>query len=59
MDETVENDADIPPEVHPNRRAFVKRVVAVTAFSVPMIASYDLHSLSESVAQAGQSNQTS
>lgn len=57
MDESADND-EILSEVNPDRRAFVKRVVAVTAFSVPMIASYDLQSLSASVAHA-QSNQVS
>lgn len=45
-------------DVQPNRRAFVKGVVAVTAFSAPFIASYDLPSLSSSVAHAS-SNLTS
>ena len=45
-------DNDVLPEVHADRRAFVKGIVAVTAFSAPMIASYDLESLSSSVAHA-------
>ena len=56
MDEDVDNE--ILDEVHPNRRTFVKRVVAATAFAAPFIASYDLQSLSSSVANA-QPNQTS
>jgi hypothetical protein len=55
-------DEDISDEtlrdVSPDRREFVKRVVAVTAFSAPFIASYDLQSLSASVAHAS-SNLTS
>ena len=43
---------DVLPEVRADRRAFVKGIVAVTAFSAPMIASYDLESLSSSVAHA-------
>ena len=39
-------------EVGASRRTFVKRVVATTAFAAPMIASYDLASLSPSVAEA-------
>ena len=47
-------------EIGPDRRAFVKRVAAVTAFAAPMIASYDLESLSQSVARgATTSNFTS
>lgn len=49
---------DILSEVGPNRRAFVKRVVAVTAFAAPMIASYDLEALSPSVAHAQTTNST-
>jgi hypothetical protein len=45
-------DEGLPNDVHPDRRAFVKGIVAVTAFSAPMIASYDLESLSSSVAFA-------
>jgi hypothetical protein len=59
MDETPDND-EVLSEVGPDRRAFVKRVVAVTAFAVPMVASYDLASLSPSVAAAQMvSNTTS
>ena len=49
MDEQVDNE--ILSDVNPDRRAFVKRVVAVTAFAAPMIASYDLQSLSSSTAK--------
>jgi hypothetical protein len=56
MDEDVENDSFT--DVHPNRRTFVKRVVGTTAFAVPFIASYDLQSLSSSVAHAATSNAT-
>jgi hypothetical protein len=56
MDEDV-ND-EILSEVGPDRRAFVKRVVAVTAFAAPMVASYDLQSLSQSAAAAVSSNLT-
>lgn len=49
-------DDDVLPEVRADRRAFVKGVVAVTAFSAPMIASYDLEALSSSVAHAAQVN---
>lgn len=49
-----EQNDEILSEVGPDRRAFVKRVVAVTAFAAPMVASYDLQSLSQSVAK-GQS----
>lgn len=48
-------DNDVLPEVRADRRAFVKGIVAVTAFSAPMIASYDLESLSSSVANAAPS----
>ena len=46
-----ETSEEILSEVGPDRRAFVKRVVAVTAFAAPMVASYDLESLSQSVAK--------
>jgi hypothetical protein len=50
-------DSEVLSEVvDPDRRAFVKRVAAVTAFAVPMIASYDLQSLSPSVAHAAFSS---
>lgn len=39
-------------DVNPDRRAFVKRVAAITAFAAPMIASYDLETLSSSSALA-------
>ena len=54
MDE--DGDNEILSDVHPNRRVFVKRVVGATAFAVPFIASYDLQSLSSSVAHAQTSN---
>lgn len=50
------SEDDILDDVQPNRRTFVKRVVAVTAFATPMVASYDLQSLSPSVAEAQTSN---
>ena len=59
MDDQADNE--ILADVQPDRRAFVKRLVGVTAFAAPFIASYDLSSLSQSVAQAQQnvsSNQT-
>ncbi len=52
-------DDELLEDVNPDRRAFVKRVVAVTAFATPMIASYDLQSLNPSVAQAATSNVSS
>lgn len=51
-------DDEVMPEVRADRRAFVKGIVAVTAFSTPMIASYDLQSLSSSVAHAATLNST-
>jgi hypothetical protein len=51
MDENPQSD-DVLSEVGPDRRGFVKRVVAVTAFAAPVIASYDLGALSPSVAHA-------
>ncbi len=53
MDGNSEHD-EILDDVNPDRRAFVKRVVAATAFAAPMIASYDIASLSPSVAQAAR-----
>jgi hypothetical protein len=53
---TEDHDDEMLADVRPDRRAFVKRVVAVTAFAAPMIASYDLQSLSPSVAEAAVSN---
>lgn len=41
-----------------DRRKFVKRVAAVTAFAAPMIASYDLENLAPSSAGAQVSNST-
>jgi hypothetical protein len=51
MGETPEHD-DILADVGPDRRTFIRRVVGVTAFAAPMIASYDLDALSPSVAHA-------
>lgn len=50
MDENV--DDGMMADVRPDRRAFVKGVVATTAFAAPFVASYDLQSLSTSVAHA-------
>jgi hypothetical protein len=52
---------DILDDAHPDRRTFVKRVVRTTAFAVPLIASYDLQTLSASAfpVQGNQSNQIS
>lgn len=47
-----DNISEALEEMNPDRRAFVKRVAAVTAFAVPMIASYDLQSLHSSTAKA-------
>jgi hypothetical protein len=52
------DDDEFLAEVAPDRRAFIKRVAAVTAFAAPMIASYDLEALSPSVAHASVSNVT-
>lgn len=49
-------DDDAFVDVKPDRRGFVKRAIAVTAFAAPMVASYDLQSLSPSLAQAAVSN---
>jgi hypothetical protein len=51
MDENSGSD-EVFSEVEPTRRGFVKGIVAVTAFSAPFIASYDLESLSPSLAHA-------
>ena len=51
MDEE-END-EVLSKLGADRRTFVKRVVAVTAFAAPMVASYDLENLTQSVAHAG------
>lgn len=51
MDESPEHE-EILSDVKPDRRAFVKRVVGVTAFAAPFVASYDLASLSPAVAHA-------
>jgi hypothetical protein len=54
MDEDI--DTETLAKVHPNRRVFVKRAVGAAAFAAPFIASYDLTSLSSSVAHAQTSN---
>jgi len=56
MSETPDQNPPESDDVWPDRRAFVKRAVAVTAFTAPMVASYDLSNLSPSVAQAAVSN---
>ena len=58
MADHIEGDDEVLSEVGPDRRAFVKRIVAITAFATPMVASYDLQSLSQSVAAARITNQT-
>jgi hypothetical protein len=50
MDE--ESTDDVLADVKPDRRTFVKGIVAATAFATPMVASYDMQSLSKSVAYA-------
>jgi hypothetical protein len=50
MDE--HHDSEPLSEVKPDRRAFVKGVVATTAFAAPFVASYDLEALSSSIAHA-------
>ena len=50
MDENF--DEEPLSDVHPDRRTFVKGIVASTAFAAPFVASYDLQSLSGSVAHA-------
>jgi hypothetical protein len=52
MDENENFDDEPLSDVHPDRRAFVKGIVATTAFAAPFVASYDLQSLSGSVAHA-------
>jgi hypothetical protein len=52
MGEEIPHNDEILSDVGPDRRAFIKRVVAVTAFAAPMIASYDLEALSPSTAHA-------
>lgn len=43
-----------------SRRTFVKRIVAGTAFAAPFVASYDMQSLTQSIAGAqSQLNSTS
>jgi hypothetical protein len=55
MDENLENEP--LSEIRPDRRAFVKGIVASTAFAAPFVASYDLQSLSSSVAHAQGNSQ--
>jgi hypothetical protein len=52
MDE--ERTDDVLADVKPDRRTFVKGIVAATAFATPMVASYDMQSLSKSVAHAAK-----
>ena len=53
MDGTPDPDEILSGLGH-DRRTFVRRVVAVTAFVTPMIVSYDLDALSPSVAHAAK-----
>jgi hypothetical protein len=55
MDENHENEP--LSEIRPDRRSFVKGIVASTAFAAPFVASYDLQSLSSSVAHAQGNSQ--
>lgn len=50
MDENF--DEEPLSDLRPDRRSFVKGVVATTAFAAPFVASFDLQSLSDSVAHA-------
>lgn len=50
MDEN--HDDETLADVQPDRRGFIKGIVATTAFAAPFVASYDLQSLSSSVAHA-------
>jgi hypothetical protein len=45
-------DQRIPSDVEPDRRTFVKRVVATAAFAAPFVASFDLQDMRSSVASA-------
>lgn len=54
MDENF--DDETLSDLKPDRRAFVKGVVGTTAFAAPFVASFDLSSLSDSVAHAAQVN---
>jgi hypothetical protein len=47
-----EKNDEVLSKLGADRRRFIKRVVAVTAFAAPMVASYDLENLSPSVAGA-------
>jgi hypothetical protein len=49
-------DHEIPEDLRPDRRSFVKRVVAVAAFATPVVVSYDLSSLTPSAAAQSVSN---
>ena len=51
-------DEQIPDDLGPDRRAFVKRMVATAAFVTPFVASFDLQDMRSSVAH-GQAVQTS
>jgi hypothetical protein len=55
MDENF--DEENLSDVRPDRRGFVKGIVASTAFAAPFVASYDLQSLSSSVAHAQANSQ--
>jgi len=50
------HEDEVLSEVRSDRRAFVRGIVAVTAFTAPMVASYDIESLSSSVAHASTLN---
>ena len=52
MDENL--DERIPSDLGPDRRTFVKRVVATAAFATPFVASFDLQDMRSSVASASQ-----
>jgi hypothetical protein len=54
MDEDA--DHEIPEDLGPDRRSFVKRVVAVAAITTPVVVSYDLSSLAPSAAAQSVSN---
>jgi hypothetical protein len=47
-----ELDERIPSDLGPDRRTFVKRIVATAAFAAPFIASFDLQDMRSSVASA-------
>jgi hypothetical protein len=52
-------DERIPSDLAPDRRTFVKRVVATAAFTAPLIASFDLSDMRTSVASAATISYTS